>query len=137
MFCSPNWLHHHFTNVAFSTHHLSKSCTLCFLHLTISNTKPKPHVTLPFKFSSLLTIHHHLLKIKYLGFLVQVYESLVVSKMEPPKGVLASLWNFICFLPYFIGLLLLGTIKGSNFTSLNFIICLQSWYIFYMFKNWD
>ncbi|XP_057481419.1 uncharacterized membrane protein At3g27390-like isoform X1 [Actinidia eriantha] len=32
--------------------------------------------------------------------------------MEPPRGVLASLWNFICFLPYFIGLLILGFIKG-------------------------
>lgn len=32
--------------------------------------------------------------------------------MEPPRGFLASLWNFICFLPYFIGLLILGLIKG-------------------------
>nr|GMC97342.1 uncharacterized membrane protein At3g27390-like [Ipomoea batatas] len=32
--------------------------------------------------------------------------------MEPPRGFLASLWNFIRFLPYFIGLLILGTIKG-------------------------
>ncbi|GMI99115.1 hypothetical protein like AT5G40640 [Hibiscus trionum] len=35
--------------------------------------------------------------------------------MEPPQGFLATLWNFICFLPYFIGLLLLGTIKGIIF----------------------
>ncbi|KAM7512539.1 hypothetical protein LguiB_011414 [Lonicera macranthoides] len=35
--------------------------------------------------------------------------------MEPPRGILASLWNFICFLPYFIGLLLLGFIKGLPF----------------------
>uniref|UniRef100_A0A7N0VA63 Uncharacterized protein n=1 Tax=Kalanchoe fedtschenkoi TaxID=63787 RepID=A0A7N0VA63_KALFE len=41
--------------------------------------------------------------------------------MEPPKGVLASLWNFIRFLPYFIGLLLLGTIKGLVFCP---IVCL-------------
>ncbi|KAI5341308.1 hypothetical protein L3X38_020582 [Prunus dulcis] len=41
--------------------------------------------------------------------------------MEPPKGVLASLWNFICFLPYFIGLLLLGNFKGILFCPL---ICL-------------
>ncbi|XVE67789.1 hypothetical protein DITRI_Ditri09bG0016500 [Diplodiscus trichospermus] len=41
--------------------------------------------------------------------------------MEPPKGFLATLWNFICFLPYFIGLLLLGTIKGIIFCPL---ICL-------------
>nr|KJB33896.1 hypothetical protein B456_006G036800 [Gossypium raimondii] len=41
--------------------------------------------------------------------------------MEPPKGFLATLWNFICFLPYFIGLLLLGTIKGIIFC---FPICL-------------
>ncbi|CAI9111171.1 OLC1v1011332C1 [Oldenlandia corymbosa var. corymbosa] len=32
--------------------------------------------------------------------------------MEPPKGFLASVWNFICFLPYFLGLLILGFIKG-------------------------
>ncbi|KAK3002365.1 hypothetical protein RJ639_020320 [Escallonia herrerae] len=32
--------------------------------------------------------------------------------MEPPRGVWASLWNFIRFLPYFVGLLLLGVIKG-------------------------
>ncbi|KAL0014457.1 hypothetical protein SO802_001526 [Lithocarpus litseifolius] len=32
--------------------------------------------------------------------------------MEPPRGVLASVWNFICFLPFFNGLLILGVIKG-------------------------
>lgn len=41
--------------------------------------------------------------------------------MEPPKGFLAWLWNFICFLPYFIGLLLLGIIKGIIFCP---VICL-------------
>ncbi|KAJ7970722.1 Steroid nuclear receptor, ligand-binding [Quillaja saponaria] len=41
--------------------------------------------------------------------------------MEPPKGILASLWNFICFLPYFTGLLLLGSIKGILFCPL---VCL-------------
>ncbi|KAF8390560.1 hypothetical protein HHK36_025087 [Tetracentron sinense] len=41
--------------------------------------------------------------------------------MEPPKGVWASLWNFIWFLPFFIGLLLLGFIKGIIFCPL---ICL-------------
>ncbi|KAF4385831.1 hypothetical protein F8388_010387 [Cannabis sativa] len=41
--------------------------------------------------------------------------------MEPPKGILASVWNFICFLPYFIGLLLLGGIKGIILCP---IICL-------------
>ncbi|KAK4272144.1 hypothetical protein QN277_020735 [Acacia crassicarpa] len=41
--------------------------------------------------------------------------------MEPPKGLWASLWNFIRFLPYFIGLLLLGIIKGIIFCPL---ICL-------------
>uniref|UniRef100_A0A2N9F6N3 Uncharacterized protein n=1 Tax=Fagus sylvatica TaxID=28930 RepID=A0A2N9F6N3_FAGSY len=41
--------------------------------------------------------------------------------MEPPKGVLASLWNFICFLPFFNGLLLLGVIKGIIFCPL---VCL-------------
>lgn len=32
--------------------------------------------------------------------------------MEPPRGLWASLWNFIRFLPYFIGLLILGFFKG-------------------------
>ncbi|XP_015971401.1 uncharacterized membrane protein At3g27390 [Arachis duranensis] len=32
--------------------------------------------------------------------------------MEPPTGFCATLWSFIRFLPFFIGLLLLGTIKG-------------------------
>ncbi|KZV57456.1 hypothetical protein F511_35254 [Dorcoceras hygrometricum] len=32
--------------------------------------------------------------------------------MEPPRGLWASLWNFIWFLPYFIALLILGFIKG-------------------------
>ncbi|XVF60146.1 hypothetical protein PTKIN_Ptkin08bG0020500 [Pterospermum kingtungense] len=41
--------------------------------------------------------------------------------MEPPRGFLATVWNFICFLPYFIGLLFLGTIKGIIFCPL---ICL-------------
>ncbi|KAK3183707.1 hypothetical protein Dsin_030993 [Dipteronia sinensis] len=41
--------------------------------------------------------------------------------MEPPKGFLPSLWNFICFLPYFTGLLLLGIVKGIIFCPL---VCL-------------
>ncbi|XP_028778555.1 uncharacterized membrane protein At3g27390 [Neltuma alba] len=41
--------------------------------------------------------------------------------MEPPAGLRASLLNFIRFLPYFIGLLLLGSIKGIIFCPL---ICL-------------
>ncbi|KAJ0704400.1 putative uncharacterized membrane protein [Helianthus annuus] len=32
--------------------------------------------------------------------------------MDPPRGFLLHLWNFICFLPYFIGLLLVGVLKG-------------------------
>lgn len=35
--------------------------------------------------------------------------------MEPPTGILASLWQFILFIPYFTGLLLLGVIKGNKF----------------------
>ncbi|GKV07856.1 hypothetical protein SLEP1_g19566 [Rubroshorea leprosula] len=42
--------------------------------------------------------------------------------MEPPEGVLASVWHFICFLPYFIGLLLLGIIKGIIFCPLTCLI---------------
>ncbi|KAF7801569.1 putative membrane protein [Senna tora] len=41
--------------------------------------------------------------------------------MEPPKGFWSSLWNFIRFLPFFLGLLLLGNIKGVIFCPL---ICL-------------
>ncbi|KAK6153128.1 hypothetical protein DH2020_012767 [Rehmannia glutinosa] len=33
--------------------------------------------------------------------------------MEPPRGLWASLWSFIRFLPFFIGLLILGFIKGG------------------------
>lgn len=36
-----------------------------------------------------------------------------LGDMEPPKGILATVWNFICFLPFFIGLLLLGIVKGA------------------------
>ncbi|KAG2714717.1 hypothetical protein I3843_03G044700 [Carya illinoinensis] len=43
------------------------------------------------------------------------------TEMESTKGILASLWNFICFLPIFTGLLILGTIKGIIFCPL---ICL-------------
>lgn len=42
--------------------------------------------------------------------------------MEPPRGVLTSLWNFICFLPYFNGLLLLGTTKGIIFCPMACLI---------------
>ncbi|WCJ21249.1 hypothetical protein M5689_003415 [Euphorbia peplus] len=42
--------------------------------------------------------------------------------MEPPKGCLASVWNFICFIPFFFGLLLLGTIKGIIFCPIACLI---------------
>jgi hypothetical protein len=48
--------------------------------------------------------------------------------MEPPKGVLASLWNFICFLPFFSGLLLLGIIKGQ----FQFVPCFGAFYGFFL-----
>lgn len=41
--------------------------------------------------------------------------------MEPPTEILSSLWNFIKFLPFFFGLLVLGTIKGVVFCPL---VCL-------------
>ncbi|GAB4847920.1 hypothetical protein Ancab_026980 [Ancistrocladus abbreviatus] len=41
--------------------------------------------------------------------------------MEPPSGVWASLWQFVRFLPFFIGLLILGSIKGIIFCP---VICL-------------
>lgn len=44
--------------------------------------------------------------------------------MEPPQGVLASIWNFIRFLPYFTGLLLLGTIKGEFLSSFVYLLLL-------------
>ncbi|XP_065044811.1 uncharacterized membrane protein At3g27390-like isoform X1 [Musa acuminata AAA Group] len=34
--------------------------------------------------------------------------------MEPPKGFWATLWSFLCFLPFFLGLLLLGIVKGDQ-----------------------
>lgn len=42
--------------------------------------------------------------------------------MEPPRGALAKIWNFICFLPYFFGLLLLGNFKGVIFCPLACLI---------------
>ncbi|XP_047310690.1 uncharacterized membrane protein At3g27390-like [Impatiens glandulifera] len=42
--------------------------------------------------------------------------------MEPPNGFFSSLWNFICFLPYFIGLLILGLIKGVVVCPFTFVI---------------
>ncbi|KAJ0230937.1 Transmembrane protein [Hirschfeldia incana] len=42
--------------------------------------------------------------------------------MEPPRGVLSSLWRFILFIPYFTGLLLLGVLKGIFFCPLVCII---------------
>ncbi|KAL3644004.1 hypothetical protein CASFOL_011936 [Castilleja foliolosa] len=42
--------------------------------------------------------------------------------MEPPRGLWASLWNFIRFLPFFIGLLILGLIKGIIMFPLIFLI---------------
>ncbi|CAA6664183.1 unnamed protein product [Spirodela intermedia] len=38
--------------------------------------------------------------------------------MEPPTGLWASLWSFVCFLPFFVGLLLLGIFKGALFCPL-------------------
>ncbi|KAL6507285.1 hypothetical protein OROGR_023480 [Orobanche gracilis] len=42
--------------------------------------------------------------------------------MEPPRGLWASLWNFIRFLPFFIGLLILGFIKGIIMFPVIFLI---------------
>ncbi|XP_051117951.1 uncharacterized membrane protein At3g27390-like [Andrographis paniculata] len=42
--------------------------------------------------------------------------------MEPPSGFWASLWHFILFLPFFIGLLILGFIKGIIMLPVIFII---------------
>ncbi|KAK7381035.1 hypothetical protein VNO78_33559 [Psophocarpus tetragonolobus] len=41
--------------------------------------------------------------------------------MEPPTGFWASIWSFVCFLPFFIGLWLLGNIKGVIFCP---VVCL-------------
>ncbi|CAK8533174.1 unnamed protein product [Lathyrus sativus] len=41
--------------------------------------------------------------------------------MEPPDDFWSSLWSMFCFLPYFISLCILGTIKGVIFCP---IICL-------------
>ncbi|KAG6412790.1 hypothetical protein SASPL_125479 [Salvia splendens] len=42
--------------------------------------------------------------------------------MEPPTGLWASLWNFIRFLPFFIGLLILGLLKGIVMFPVIFLI---------------
>ncbi|KAL8528142.1 hypothetical protein ACS0TY_005814 [Phlomoides rotata] len=42
--------------------------------------------------------------------------------MEPPRGLWASLWNFIRFLPFFIGLLILGFIKGIIMFPMIFLL---------------
>ena len=42
--------------------------------------------------------------------------------MEPPTGFSASLLSFIRFLPFFIGLLLLGTTKGKMAMDLFFVL---------------
>ncbi|XAR51947.1 hypothetical protein NMG60_11006758 [Bertholletia excelsa] len=62
--------------------------------------------------------------------------------MEPPSGVLSSLWNFLCFLPFFIGLLILGFIKGIIFCPLvgliitigNTAVILGLWFL-HMFQT--
>ena len=60
--------------------------------------------------------------------------------MEPPRGILASLWNFICFLPFFNGLLLLGVIKGllsiCSCFFFFFLFWLHSCYGFLFYSNW-
>lgn len=42
--------------------------------------------------------------------------------MEPPKGFLATLWSFLRFLPYFVGLLILGIIKGKVSITCPFLL---------------
>ena len=54
--------------------------------------------------------------------------------MEPPSGFLATLWNFICFLPYFIGLLLLGTVKGLSFILGIWFLSCTNWCSFFNSK---
>ncbi|KAL7232692.1 hypothetical protein ACSBR2_010659 [Camellia fascicularis] len=64
--------------------------------------------------------------------------------MEPPRGFLASLWSFICFLPYFIGLLILGIIKGIIFclpiclimTIGNSALILGLWPVHFLWTNY-
>lgn len=43
-------------------------------------------------------------------------------EMEPPWGLWDSLWNFIRFLPFFIGLLILGVLKGITMFPVIFLI---------------
>lgn len=65
--------------------------------------------------------------------------------MEPPSGIWATLWNFICFLPYFIGLLILGFIKGIIFCPLiclimtfaNSAIILGLWPLHFFWTNYS
>ena len=50
--------------------------------------------------------------------------------MEPPRGILSSLWQFILFIPYFTGLLLLGVLKGINFHSILIEFVVVGFYCF-------
>lgn len=45
-----------------------------------------------------------------------------IAKMEPPSGFWATLWSFLRFLPFFVGLLLLGIVKGVSF-FLSLVFC--------------
>lgn len=70
--------------------------------------------------------------LKWLGELKASWVCSVLLKrsgwMEPPTGLFASLWSFIHFLPYFIGLLLLGNIKGEWQWFLFFVLLDFLWY---------
>lgn len=58
--------------------------------------------------------------------------------MEPPVEFWASLWSFICFLPYFIALWLLGNIKGEcQWTIYGSILLLLFGILFNMFWLWN
>lgn len=54
------------------------------------------------------------------------------SKMEPQPqmGFWISLWNFICFMPFFIALLILGFLKGST-------NCSSSLHFYFFFVIYD
>lgn len=64
--------------------------------------------------------------------------------MESPRGFWASLWDFICFLPYFIGLLILGLVKGvvlSPFIGIFMLLCnsgiaLSLWPVHFIWTNY-
>lgn len=84
------------------------------------------------------------MQFRYWRLVSDIRVSTKLLNMEPPRGFWASLWDFICFLPFFIGLLILGFIKGavlSPFIGIfmllsNFGLALCLWPVHFIWSNY-